>query len=73
MENEFITQVVSQGAFASLFVCLFWDTRKDSKQREAKYQDTIDKLADKISIVKEIKEDVEEIKNKLNKGDMQNE
>ena len=61
--NYFITQ----GAFAVLFMWLLIDTRKDSKQREEKYQQTIDKLADKINIVEDIKEDVEEIKNKLNK------
>lgn len=38
------------------------DTRKDSQMREEKYQNTIDKLADKISVVDEIKEDVEQIK-----------
>lgn len=67
MEQEILTQLISQGAFATLFVWLLWDTRKDSKAREEKYQSTIDKLADKINIVEEIKEDVEEIKNKINK------
>lgn len=67
MEQEIFTQLISQGAFATLFVWLLWDTRKDSKSREEKYQATIDKLADKINIVEEIKEDVEEIKNKINK------
>lgn len=67
MEQEILTQLISQGAFATLFVWLLWDTRKDSKTREEKYQSTIDKLADKINIVEEIKEDVEEIKNKINK------
>lgn len=38
------------------------DTRADSKEREAKYQETIDKLTDKIDIVIEVKKDVEEIK-----------
>lgn len=65
MEQELFKSIVSQGAWAILFVWLLWDTRKDSKQREEKYQDTIDKLADKINIVEEIKDDVEEIKNKL--------
>ncbi|BFK81499.1 hypothetical protein I3900191A7_16440 [Clostridium baratii] len=65
MEQEFFKNIASQGAWAILFVWLFWDTRKDSKQREEKYLNTIDKLADKINIVEEIKEDVEEIKNKL--------
>lgn len=66
LEQELFKNIVSQGAWAILFVWLLWDTRKDSKQREEKYQDTIDKLADKINIVEEIKDDVEEIKNKLN-------
>ena len=55
------------------------DTRKDGKireeryekslaegrDREDKYRETIDKLADKIAIVIEIRDDVDEIKNKL--------
>ncbi|MDU3410692.1 BhlA/UviB family holin-like peptide [Clostridium sp.] len=67
MEGEVIKYFITQGAFAVLFMWLLIDTRKDSKQREEKYQQTIDKLADKINIVEDIKEDVEEIKNKLNK------
>ncbi len=65
METEIINMVISQGIFAVLFVWLFFDTRKDSKQREEKYINTIDKLTDKISIVEDIKEDVEEIKDKI--------
>ncbi|WP_297713218.1 BhlA/UviB family holin-like peptide [Clostridium sp.] len=65
METEIIKMVISQGIFAVLFVWLFFDTRKDSKQREEKYINTIDKLTDKISIVEDIKEDVEEIKDKI--------
>ena len=47
METEILKIVVSQGIFAVLFVWLFFDTRKDSKQREEKYINTIDKLTDK--------------------------
>ncbi|WP_099327850.1 BhlA/UviB family holin-like peptide [Clostridium paraputrificum] len=65
MEGEVIKYFITQGAFAVLFMWLLIDTRKDSKQREEKYQQTIDKLADKINIVEDIKEDVEEIKNKV--------
>ena len=65
METEILKIVVSQGIFAVLFVWLFFDTRKDSKQREEKYINTIDKLTDKISIVEDIKEDVEDIKDKI--------
>lgn len=65
METEILKMVISQGIFAVLFVWLLFDSRKDSKQREERYINTIDKLTDKISIVEEIKEDVEEIKNKI--------
>lgn len=73
MEQQFIDMLATQGIFVALFVWLFWDTRKDSKQREEKYQETIKELAEQTGINKEVKEDVEEIKkdvieikNKLN-------
>lgn len=50
------------------------DTREDSKNREDKLQNTIDKnqeiisdLADKFDVMEEIKKDVTDIKNKLDK------
>ena len=36
MENELLKTIVSQGAWAVLFVWLFIDTRKESKAREEK-------------------------------------
>ncbi|BDU81826.1 BhlA/UviB family holin-like peptide [Clostridium perfringens] len=73
MEQQFIELLASQGIFAAMFIFLFLDTRKDSKQREEKYQETIRELAEQTGINKEVKEDVEEIKkdvieikNKLN-------
>jgi hypothetical protein len=65
MEGEILKYALTQGAFAALFVWLLIDTRKDSKEREIKYQNTIDKLADKFGVVEDIKQDVEEIKNKI--------
>lgn len=72
MENEIFKNIVSQGAWAILFVWLFIDTRKESKSREEKLQNIINKnqevigeLADKFNVVEDIKEDVEEIKTKL--------
>jgi hypothetical protein len=65
MEKEILTQVVSQGIFASLFVWLLWDTRKESREREEKLTSLIDKLADKFNVIEDIKEDIEDIKNKL--------
>ncbi len=62
MESEIIKYVITQGIFCVLFVWLLMDTRKDSKEREAKYQETIDKLASSIGTIEDIKEDVEDIK-----------
>lgn len=79
MEKEIITQIATNGAFAALFVWLLWDTRKEaresrveSKQREEKLHNTIDKnqtiineLAQKFNVVEDIKEDVDIIKDHL--------
>lgn len=65
MDGELMKYFITQGAFAALFVWLLIDTRKDSKEREVRYQVTIDKLADKFGVVEYIKQDVEEIKNKI--------
>lgn len=66
MEKATIDLIVSQGIFAILFLWLFIDTRKENKERESKYQEIIKELADTVNIVKEIKEDVQEIKDKIN-------
>lgn len=72
METEILKTIVSQGAWAVLFVWLLIDTRKESKTREEKLQSIINKnqeviseLADKFNVVEDIQEDVSEIKIKL--------
>ena len=72
MESEFFKVIATQGAWAVLFVWLLIDTRKESKNREDKLQGIINKnqeviqeLADKFDVVKDIQDDVIEIKNKL--------
>lgn len=74
MENELIKTIVSQGAWAILFVWLLIDTRKESKVREEKLQGIINKnqeviadLAEKFDVVESIQEDVTDIKIKLDK------
>ena len=74
MENELIKTIVSQGAWAILFVRLLIDTRKESKAREEKLQGIINKnqeviseLAEKFDVVESIQEDVTDIKIKLDK------
>lgn len=72
LENELTKTIVSQGAWAALFIWLLIETRKESRLREEKLQNVISKnqeviseLATKFNVVEEIKEDVEEIKNKI--------
>ncbi len=72
MENEVIKTIVSQGAWAVLFVWLLFDTRKESKAREErlqtiinKNQEVIEDLAEKFDVVENIETDVKEIKIKL--------
>lgn len=60
--QEIMSVVISNGIFAILFVLLFFYQLKDSKQREAKYQKTIEELTKHIGIIEGIKEDVEELK-----------
>ena len=51
MENELLKTIVSQGAWAVLFVWLFIDTRKESKTREEKLQGIINKNQERKSIL----------------------
>ena len=43
---------------------------RDSKTRENKYQKTIENLGNALETLKEVKEDVEEIKDKLNSNNV---
>ncbi|MFR1707659.1 MAG: BhlA/UviB family holin-like peptide [Clostridium sp.] len=63
--EELLKEAIKQGLGYGMFVCLLIYVLRTTGIREEKYQCTIDKLADKISIVQEIKEDVEDIKNKI--------
>lgn len=59
----------TQLSFGVLFVWLLIDTNKKNQDREEKYQETIDKLAKNISVIYEVKDDVDEIKDIL-RGDV---
>jgi len=43
------------------------DNRKDSKDRESKYQETINKLTDRFGIIDAIKSDVDYIKDMISR------
>lgn len=61
--EEIMGLAVSNGLFAVLFVFLFFYSLKDSKKRETKYQDTIDKLNKNLVQALDVKEDIQEVKN----------
>lgn len=65
MWDKIINLALSNGIWAVLFLMLLVFQLKDSKTRESKYQSTIESLGDALQVVKDVKEDVEEIKNTL--------
>lgn len=65
MENLTFDLILSQGIFAVLFFWLLIDTKKDSKERESKYQDVINNLTDTLIIVNSINDNVTDIKKEL--------
>lgn len=66
MWEQIINLAISNGLFAVMFLGLLVYQLKDSKSRENRYQQTIASLGDALEIVKQVKEDVEEIKEKIN-------
>ena len=67
--SEVIKIVVSNGIFAVLFVYLLIYQLKDSEKREEAYRKTIDELAEHLVVIEEVKEQVEELKNYLERRD----
>ena len=66
MWEQIVNLAISNGLFAVLFLGLLVYQLKDSRTREQKYQMTIEKLGNSLEIVKQDKEDVEDIKDKIN-------
>lgn len=63
--DELIKVALSQGLGYGLFVCLLFYVLKTTGDRELRYQNLLDTLAEKFNVVEDIKEDVKEIKNKI--------
>ena len=66
MWEQIVNLAISNGLFAVLFSGLLIYQLKDSRSREQKYQLTIEKLGNSLDIVKQVKEDVEDIKDRIN-------
>ena len=65
MWQDIFNLALNNGLWAVLFLVLLFYVLKDSRAREKKYQDTIDKLGKSVACIENIKEDVEVIKEKL--------
>lgn len=64
MDSELFKLMATQGAFTILFSYLLFYVLKENSKREDKYQNIIEELTE---LLPKIKEDVEDIKEKLNK------
>ena len=70
MIEEYVKMIFSEyGFFATAFACLLWYVLAENKKRETKYQSVIDKnqkiiltQAKSFEVVKDMKTDIEELK-----------
>ena len=62
MWQEIFNLAIKNGLWAVLFTGLFIFVIRDSTRREKKYQEIIKELSESLAIVKDIKQNVEEIK-----------
>jgi len=60
--EEIISLALNYGLIPAMFVGLMIYVLKDSKKRETKYQETNEKLASALEIVKKIHEDIKDMK-----------
>jgi Protein of unknown function (DUF2762). len=75
VEGEIIKLASTQGIWTVLSVVLLFyilrnQEKRDQKQdeREAKYQDLLQRLTDQLNMVKEMRDDINDIKNHLVSG-----
>lgn len=64
--DELINVAMKQGLGYGMFACLLVYVLKTTGERENRYQNLLDTLAEKFNLVEHIQEDVKEIKNKIN-------
>jgi len=66
--DELINIALKEGLGYGMFACLLVYVLRTTGERETRYQNLLDVLADKFNLVEHIQEDVKEIKNKMNEG-----
>lgn len=65
MEQEILKFVMTQGVFAVLFVWLLFYVLKENSKREAELRKTIDSLAEKFELLKNIEEALKDLKSDI--------
>ena len=65
MWENIIESAMANGIWTLLFCCLFIFQLKDSKMRETKYQETIQKLSDSLAYMKDIDESISQIRDDM--------
>ena len=65
MESEILKMVISQGIFAALFVYLLFYVLRASDKREDRLILTLEKLAKKLNVVDDIKENLCRVEKKI--------
>lgn len=65
MWEKIFNLAISNGIWAVLFLVLLFFQLKDSKERESKYQKTIENLGSSLEIINHVKEDVKIIKEEI--------
>src|SRR5574344_1031604 len=68
MWEDIVNLAIKNGLWAVLFMGLFIFVIKDSNARKKKYQQTIQNLTEHLQIIKEIKDDVDDIKSVVYNG-----
>ena len=64
--DELINVALKEGLGYGMFACLLVYVLKTAGERETRYQNLLDTLAEKFNLVEHIQEDVKEIKTKIN-------
>ena len=65
--SELVKIIISNGIFAILFVYLLFYQLKDSQKRENAYRKTIDELAQHLNMIEEVKAEVIELRDCIEK------
>ena len=67
MLDGFIEIAASYGIWTAMFLGLLVYLLTDSRKREIKYQQTVEKLADRLAVVEDIREELKELRLGLQK------